>query len=413
MRWIYTDFSTDREKRERERIVERIDAWWAEFAANTANLEALFSQEIEWDLPNWMHEHLGAIDSRLMWEYGPGLRGGHRLVITPEAEHQLRPLVQTILDRAPKLEGWAFFPYRLPEDLKLTVQTVEARTGGDISKARFQAQIGKHNRIDLVYASPDTKSEDDEQASHDAFVATETLLGEEDLDRWVGAIEVRPAAGGLKKLFARGPRLQPLDRIKPTFDALKLALREQLPPRRLCEFDFRAEEPPADAWWQWGSFEIELKEDWQPDDYPGYSDIFVAISPWQGLWMAQHGGPPFHSRRYSQFGETFCYLKLDGREGLDEQKFADRGEIEDAIDAAIVPDKLGCTIGGGTGRFYSYIELALTDVNAAFERIRKVLVDGNINPRTWLLFHDAHLADEWLGVYPHTPPPPMDNDEDP
>jgi hypothetical protein len=26
--------------------------------------------------------------------------------------------------------------------------------------------------------------------------------------------------------------------------------------------------------------------------------------------------------------------------------------------------------------------------------------------RSWLLFHDAHLADEWIGIYEDTPPPP-------
>ncbi len=36
-----------------------------------------------WDLPAWMHKHLQAIDSRLMWEFGPSADGaGHQLVIT-------------------------------------------------------------------------------------------------------------------------------------------------------------------------------------------------------------------------------------------------------------------------------------------------------------------------------------------
>jgi len=60
-----------------------------------------------------------------MWEYGPAVRTkGHRLVITPESRKDFRQLVRTILDRAPDLPGWEFYPYRLAEDLE------QARSAG-------------------------------------------------------------------------------------------------------------------------------------------------------------------------------------------------------------------------------------------------------------------------------------------
>jgi hypothetical protein len=58
------------------------------------HLESFFDNHAEWDLAGWMQQHLQGIDSRLMWEYGPGANRGHRLIITPEGEHHLRPLVQ-------------------------------------------------------------------------------------------------------------------------------------------------------------------------------------------------------------------------------------------------------------------------------------------------------------------------------
>lgn len=67
------------------------------------------------------------------------------------------------------------------------------------------------------------------------------------------------------------------------------------------------------------------------------------------------------TRRWPSRGGTFCYLKLDGSQGLDIEKFADKGELEDAIDAVLEPAGLGCQIGGGTGRRYSHIDLALTE----------------------------------------------------
>ena len=94
---------------------DRIDAWWAAFQAKAADLDALFSRQAEWDLPGWMQENLQPIHPHLMWEFGPAVEGpGHRLVITPESRRHLRPLVAEMLRRAPPLDGWEFYAYRLP-----------------------------------------------------------------------------------------------------------------------------------------------------------------------------------------------------------------------------------------------------------------------------------------------------------
>ena len=74
--------------------------------------------------------------------------------------------------------------------------------------------------------------------------------------------------------------------------------------------------------------------------------------PW--LW-------PLFLRTLPQHGETFCYLKTDGREGFDAERWADRSELED-INEVLVPLGLGCVTGGGTGRTYSYVDLSLIDV---------------------------------------------------
>jgi len=55
-----------------------------------------------------------------------------------------------------------------------------------------ELQVGEANRIDVLFRSPTTRDEDDKKAREIAFVATEVLLGERALDRWVGAIEVAP-----------------------------------------------------------------------------------------------------------------------------------------------------------------------------------------------------------------------------
>jgi hypothetical protein len=390
-RWLYYDPDSEQEARHHQSVVEQIDSWWKEFHANTGRLADLFSQKIDWDLPEWMGQHLQSIHPHLMWEFGPAVYGeGHRLVITPEAAKHLRPLTETILERAPTIKGWEFYGYRLPEDLENTKLTVEARTHGDIDNVLFTARIGAHHLIDLTFYSPRASSERDRDALNDAFVATETLLGEERLDKWTGLIEVAPLPSGRK----RGGML-PLNKLVERVDALRNQLLDQLPAKPFCQWAESAE---------WTLFEVKPDE---AKDYPDQLDMLVGKSVSEALWATAHSGASFHSERFSKCAETFCYVKIDGKQDVDKMKFADKSEIEDALDEALQSSGLGCHIGGGTGLRYSYVDLAVTNGTNAIDVVRNRLRKGNVPPRSWILFFDDYLAAEWIGIYDDSPPPPM------
>ncbi len=149
---------------------------------------------------------------------------------------------------------------------------------------------------------------------------------------------------------------------------------------------------------------LKLEPESQPD-YPWQCDLFVAKTPNLDLWRATRA-PRFYDERFSATGETFCYRKLDGSQGLDEEKFADKAAIEDALDELLIPAGLGCQIGGGTGLKYSYIELALNDTQRALPLIRERMADGNVPRRSWILFHRCERQTEWIGIYDDSPPPP-------
>ena len=396
MRWYFPDPDDRREAAARKRTLARIEDWWDAFAAKAAAIDALFQGKKQWDLPGWMNDTLQAIDPNLMWEYGPAVRTkGHRLVITPESRTHLRPLVRTILDRAPDLPGWEFYPYRLAEDLEQARATVEGRTGGSLDSVTVELQIGAGNRIDLLFRSPATSDEDDRKALNVAFVAAETLLGEKNLDRWVGAIEVGPPARGERK-----GRALPPDRLKDTFDALVDSIRDRLPDRPFAD---RIEGA------KWSLVQLQPEP---ADDYPGRADLIVATTCDVPLWEAAASRMPFYSQRFSRCKETFAYVKIDGRHFRRGSEADDRGEIEEALDEQLGRDSLGVHIGGGTGIGYSYIDLALTDLERGVERTRKVLQRLKVPERSWVLFFDADLAAEWVGAYPETPPPPAEPEEE-
>src|SRR5262249_7047963 len=158
------------------------------------------------------------------------------------------------------------------ENLELARITVEARTGQDIGDLRFRASRGEHERVDLSFSSSKTGGRDESSAFNAAFVAIESLLGEQCLNTWIGAIEVVPAprTKGLGSLSGRSAAAQShylaLDRLPDTVHAVIGSMRDQLPPDPHCDWIEGAE------WTLW-----QLKPN-QADDYCEQHDLFVAKS---------------------------------------------------------------------------------------------------------------------------------------
>ncbi|MDH3307254.1 MAG: hypothetical protein OEO77_07030 [Acidimicrobiia bacterium] len=385
MRWRFIEGGPDLEAR--DDTVDAMDSWWSEFAARADDLNAMFGGGAAFDLVEWMKTGLGRVHPDLMWEYGPAVdQPGHRLVITPEHRYELTEMTRTLVGRAPAIEGWEFYPGRLPETPEHAAQMVESRTGGSLDGVTVSITPGSDRLIDLHYVSTSPTAE------HDAFVATETLLGEAVLNTWVGAVTAgRPKRG----LFSRsGPDAVPVGEFPPALDSVR---RTILGSGRASPFH----EWVADT--EWSLFQLQPKAG---DDFAGTADLAVAVAASADLWKATHGATRFASERFSRQGERFVYVKIDGSEGLDGSVFEGRDDIEDALTAVLTPAGLGCVVGGGTGLRYSYIDLALTDLDGGLAAVQTCLESGRIPNRTWILFYDRVWSDEWIGIYPTTPPPP-------
>jgi hypothetical protein len=390
MRWYFADPANPHETAAKQRTLLAIDRWWQAFQAKANDLSRLFSRQTEWDIVSWMHDQLGPVDPRLCWEYGPALRQeGHRLVITPEGKHFLRPMVRTLLERAPQIPGWEFYPYRLPEDVPQTISTVQGRVGVNITGALVQAQMGSNRKIDLLWGFPSLRGADRDLLMNAAFVATEVLMGEQVLDTWIGGIDLLDSAN------VGQTRPLPMDRAQSTVGALIRGAHEQLPAMRATDISV-----------QEGWYNAKLEPE-PADDYIGRSDMVVASTHAIEVFQAAHGRGIFVSSCHSRMGEYFCYLKLDASDVPTQHVVEFRGNFEDALNPQLLQAGVGGCIGGGSGLRYSYIDMALIDVNRAVPIIRNCLAQGRAPLRSWLLFLDDEFAHEWVGIYPQTPPPPM------
>jgi len=394
MRWLYADPGNPEEAaRVREKIAA-IDGWWQSFQKKQTSIEGLFKRKSSWNLPKFMEETLQAIDPRLMWEFGAAVRQpGHRLVITSESQRWLRPMVRTILERAPKIAGWEFYPYRLAETPEMVIETVKGRVGVNVTGALIDASVAPGRKIDLRFAFPDQPELEEETAMQAAFVATETLMGEQVLDNWIGTI------GLIDGESPPGARSLPLARAQATVAAVIRGLLDQLPATKTADISVQE---------GWATVKLQPPE--EADDFPARSDLMIAVTHDVELFQAMHSGQPFASGCHSKLGEHFCYLKLDAADAGEDGIVEFRGRFEDALNPALLEAKVGCCMGGGSGLRYSYIDLALTDIKRATPIIRQTLAEQQAPPRSWLLFHDDDMAAEWIGIYGQTPPPPQDNE---
>ena len=66
MRWIYSDQSSQEEKKRRKHILNQIECWWSVFEKRQSEVVASFRKENKWDLASWMHDNLQKIDQNLI-----------------------------------------------------------------------------------------------------------------------------------------------------------------------------------------------------------------------------------------------------------------------------------------------------------------------------------------------------------
>lgn len=382
-----------------ERIAA-IEAWWRAFSENEAKIAEIWDVGSDFDVVGFMAEYLQAISEELMWEFGPGLTKAHRLALSAEENRSIEPLVSLIISRAPPdLFYFDIVKSRPRTDWEQFKKAPDSRvTWKNPEGIQFISNPRAHNLIDVTFF---TKPEhQDDRTFSNCFLMAEALLGEAVVETWIGFVDVVETKE-TKGLFSKKAKslipsdAKPIHTFRETVASQISDIKNKLPKKPLFELTETE---------SWSLLKMEPE---QKSDYKRMDDLYVmqafSLGPYGSLYSGQNR---FVSERFTAMDETFVFIKMDGSAAdFEFEVFEDRSEIEDALNSALNASRLGGIIGGGTGYKYSYIFLAVTNLEAAIRSILDVLRAGKLTRRAWIMFNDYRREQEWIGVWDDTPAP--------
>lgn len=175
---------------------EAIAAFWAWWPGVAPAFASSFSTGAPSDeLIEQMNDHVKAIDDRLDWEFGPGTSSAHHLCLSGRGDPELRVVAERWVERAPAPDAtWAFHGARQAHPgggLKLTIGGVDVA----LDDLCFELEVDDdRGLVDVLAWHPAFAEVADERLRRQiVFIGLDTLLGEDELERWLGRLSVADA----------------------------------------------------------------------------------------------------------------------------------------------------------------------------------------------------------------------------
>ena len=135
----------------------------------------------------------------LACEMGPGVQARHALSVSANGDPALRKLAYRWYDAAPVDDAFEFHPARIAAPSAADTVLMLGDDEFAFSDFRFDVSVDEERmELDLVVAHPAFPLLDDETRGQVGFLGLDNILGEEEVERWIGGLEwsERPPVGG-------------------------------------------------------------------------------------------------------------------------------------------------------------------------------------------------------------------------
>lgn len=168
---------------------ESVDAFWQWWATERDRLAAAIADGSVQSWVGVIGKHVHAIDRGLAWNLSSGTTTQHALVVSPEGDPALRPRALAWLAQAPPADAvWEYFTARQRVPLgSLRLDRL------DVDLAEFRAIVSWDSireRVDLGLWHPALRDASKDARMRVSMLFLDNLLGEDDVERWIGSIDV-------------------------------------------------------------------------------------------------------------------------------------------------------------------------------------------------------------------------------
>ncbi len=166
--------------------IEAFWAWWTE-EGRIRLAEAITSGEAT-DLPERITGMVHDIHPGLAWQLTPGTSAAHALTVSPDGDPELRGITELWLRLGPSPdEEWQYHAARRPvggpvEAAGLVIEPADVTFSFDYDDL--------YEQIDLVLDHEELFEASRDSALEAAFAAIEAVIGEDDVERWIGIVDI-------------------------------------------------------------------------------------------------------------------------------------------------------------------------------------------------------------------------------
>lgn len=143
-----------------------------------------------------LNRRVMAINDELAWHFSAGSQSEHRLTVSAGGQAEFRPLAERWLRAAPAADGtWEFRAGQEPQPdaLSSTIEIGDERV--DLSRTGFRVRPDLDRmRVDVGVYHPQFRDVPEAARMQISFLVLDWLLGEDDVERWLGEIEALTVA---------------------------------------------------------------------------------------------------------------------------------------------------------------------------------------------------------------------------
>ncbi|HEY0868816.1 MAG TPA: hypothetical protein VGD55_00310, partial [Acidothermaceae bacterium] len=131
---------------------------------------------------------MSAINPELGWELGPGHKAQHVLCVTAGGVAAVRPTAERWLRAAPPVDSaWEYIAAKAAHPLPLDDKLVLGTWTLNIAETRFGIVVEESRlEVDVTCFHPHFPVMPEDARNEVMFIVLDWLLGEDDIERWVG-----------------------------------------------------------------------------------------------------------------------------------------------------------------------------------------------------------------------------------